>query len=304
MSESLSKSSGEKAKPHVQPRFVAEASSNHGQDLRRALLLVEAAASSGFAAVKFQYFRARELFASEVLERSAFHRSRADWELPVSFIPVLSEGARAHGLDFSCTPFSLSAVTELAPHVDFLKVASYELLWDDLLRECARTGLPLVVSTGMADLAEVDHAVGVVLSEGCEDLTLLHCVSAYPTPTAEANLGAIATLREHTGLPVGWSDHTNDPAVIHRAVHRWGSSFVELHLDVDGQGAEFAPGHCWLPETAGPLIRDLRAGIESDGHGRKEPAPSEEPDRVWRADPSDGLRPLLEERARWRDGRP
>ena len=79
---------------------------------------------------------------------------------------------------------------------------------------------------------------------------------------------------------------------------------MELHLDVDGQGAEFGPGHCWLPETAGPLIRDLRAGIESDGHGRKEPAPSEEPDRVWRADPSDGMRPLLEERARWRDGRP
>lgn len=290
--------------PQAPPLFVAEASSNHGQSLHRALLLVDAAAASGFDAVKFQYFRVRELFSQEILEQSESHKARTAWELPSSFISALSERARAQGIQFSCTPFSLSAVTELAPHVDFLKIASYELLWDDLLRECARTGLPLVVSTGMADLAEVDHAVEVVLSEGCADLTLLHCVSAYPTPTAEANLGAIATLREHTGLPVGWSDHTNDPAVIHRAVHRWGASFVELHLDVDGQGAEFAPGHCWLPETASPLIRDLRAGVESDGHGRKEPAPSEAPDRVWRADPSDGLRPLLEERARWRDGRP
>ena len=283
---------------------MAEASSNHGQDLSRALLLVDAAANSGFDAIKFQFFRVSDLFAPAVLERSALHRARALWELPSHFVPELSICARENGLMFSCTPFSLSAVAEILPHVDFLKVASYELLWDDLLRECARTGLPLVVSTGMADLAEVGHAVEVVLSEGCEDLTLLHCVSAYPTPTDEANLGAIATLREHTGLPVGWSDHTNDPAVIHRAVHRWGASFVELHLDVDGQGAEFGPGHCWLPETAGPLIRDLRAGIEADGHGRKEPAPSEEPDRVWRADPSDGLRPRLEERARWRDGRP
>lgn len=272
--------------------------------MARALEIVAKASNAGFDAVKFQLFRVDELFAPEVLRNSPEHRAREQWELPAGFIPELAAGARSQGLNFSCTPFSLSAVEELVPHVDFLKVASYELLWDDLLRECAMTGLPLVVSTGMADLAEVDHAVEVVRSAGCEDLTLLHCVSAYPTPAAEANLSAIATLREHTGLPVGWSDHTNDPAVIHRAVHRWGASFVELHLDVDGQGAEFGPGHCWLPGTAGPLIRDLRAGIEADGHGRREPAPSEEPDRVWRADPSDGLRPLLEERARWRDGRP
>ena len=286
------------------PRLIAEASSNHGQELARSLSLVRAAASVGFDAVKFQLFTIGDLFAPEVLARSPKHLERGSWELPSDFIPKLSAEARERGLEFSCTPFSLSSVEELVPHVDFLKVASYELLWDDLLRECAMTGLPLVVSTGMADLAEVDHAVEVVRSAGCEDLTLLHCVSAYPTPAAEANLSAIATLREHTGLPVGWSDHTNDPAVIHRAVHRWGASFVELHLDVDGQGAEFGPGHCWLPETAGPLIRDLRVGVEADGHGRKEPAPSEEPDRVWRADPSDGLRPRLEERARWRDGRP
>ena len=285
-------------------RLFAEASSNHGQDLNRSLSLIRAAETAGFDGVKFQLFCVNELFAPEILAYSLKHQERKSWELPSHFIPELSTQAHGRGLEFSCTPFSLSAVEELVPHVDFLKVASYELLWDNLLRECAMTGLPLVVSTGMADLAEVNHAVEVVRSAGCEDLTLLHCVSAYPTPAEEANLSAIATLREHTGLPVGWSDHTNDPAVIHRAVHRWGASFVELHLDVDGQGAEFGPGHCWLPETAGPLIRDLRAGIEADGHGRKEPAPSEEPDRVWRADPSDGLRPLLEERARWRDGRP
>lgn len=290
--------------PWGPPHFVAEASSNHGQDLDRALLIVEAAAAAGFNAVKFQYFRMRELFAPEILAQSASHRSRTAWELPSSFIPVLSAQARAQGMHFSCTPFSLSAVTKLAPHVDFLKIASYELLWDDLVRECAKTRLPLVISTGMANLAEVDHALEVAFGAGCEDLTLLHCVSAYPTPIEDANLSAIETLRAHTGLSVGWSDHTNDPAVIHRAVHRWGASFVELHLDLDGRGAEFGPGHCWLPDTAGKLIRDLGVGVKADGHGRKEAAPSEEPECVWRADPSDGLRPLLEERARWRKIRP
>jgi N-acetylneuraminate synthase len=291
--------------PQVQDiQLVAEASSNHSKDLTRALQLVTQAANAGFDAIKFQLFRVNDLFSREILNDSFEHRSREDLELPPHFIPDLADTAHDLGIEFSCTPFSLSTVEYLAPYVDFLKVSSYELLWDDLLRECAMTGLPLVISTGMANLEEVDRAVDVVQSAGCETLTLLHCVSAYPTPASEANLAAIATLRAHTGLPIGWSDHTNDPAVIHRAVHRWGASFVELHLDVDGEGAEFYPGHCWLPETAAPLIRDLRSGINCDGTGIKEPALAERPDRQWRADPSDGLRPLLAERARWRDGRP
>ena len=284
--------------------FVAEASSNHHRDIQRASLLIEASARAGFDAVKFQLFSLPDLFAPQILAASAKHRERSAWELPYEFIPELSAHAREVGLEFSCTPFSLAGVSQLVAHVDFLKVASYELLWDDLLTECAQTGLPMVLSTGMATMEEVQRAVGVVYDAGCQDLTLLHCVSAYPTPTAEANLAAIATLRERTGLPVGWSDHTNDPAVIQRAVNRWGASFVEMHLDIDGQGAEFAPGHCWLPDTAEAVITDIRHGIEADGHGRKEPAPSELADRVWRADPSDGLRPMLIERDRWRDGAP
>ena len=282
--------------------FVAEASSNHQQDLSRALALVESAAQCGFDAVKFQLFSINDLFAPDILARSDEHSARSAWELPLEFIPKLAQRAHDLGLEFSCTPFSLTAVEQLVPHVDFLKVASYELLWDALIRECAQSGLPLVLSTGMAGIEEVDHAVQVAINAGCRDLTLLHCVSAYPTPTHEANLAAIKTLRERTGLPVGWSDHTNDPAVIQRAVHRWGASFVEMHLDLDGNGAEFAPGHCWLPATATSLIAGIHRGLLADGHSRKEPSPSEIPDLMWRADPSDGLRPMLDERKRWEDG--
>ena len=286
------------------PVFCAEASSNHNGDLDRALALVDAAAMSAFDAVKFQLYRVDDLFSPEAQMAKPELAARKAWQLPPEFIPALARRARGHGLEFSCTPFSLDAVETIASHVDFLKIASYELLWSDLLKACARTGLPVVLSTGMATEDEIDAAVLTLHSSGCEDLTLLHCVSAYPTPTAEANLAAIETLHDHTGLPVGWSDHTNDSAVINRAVNRWGASFIELHLDLDGQGAEFGPGHCWLPETAGPLIQSLRVGMKADGHGRKEPAPSERHDRVWRADPSDGLRPLLETRQRWRDGGP
>ena len=121
---------------------------------------------------------------------------------------------------------------------------------------------------------------------GATDITLLHCISAYPAPAREANLSAIAAIRDATGCKVGWSDHTRRPAVIERAVHRWGASAVEFHLDLDGKGAEYLAGHCWLPEEIAPVIARIREAFEADGTGFKEPQPAELADRDWRADPA------------------
>ncbi len=280
-------------------RFVAEVSSNHHGSLERSLAFIETAARIGADAVKFQLFRVRELFAPEILAQSAVHRSREAWELPVEFLSPLAEAAHARGLQFSCTPFSLAAVTELEPHVDFFKIASYELLWDDLLSACAASRHPLVLSTGMATHDEVHHAVEVIAKAGCRDLTLLHCVSHYPTRPAEANLRALETLRgiahsaDFPGVRVGWSDHSVEPGVVQRAIHRFGAEMIEFHLDLDGQGEEFASGHCWLPGPMQELIRQVRLSQVADGHPDKGPTPDEMAERDWRADPSDGLRPLL-----------
>jgi N-acetylneuraminate synthase len=275
-------------------KFIAEISSNHGCDLERSLRFIDVAAEIGCDAVKFQLFRIDELFAPEILSRSEAHRRRRQWELPLDFLPALAERCRQRGIEFSCTPFYLDAVAQLQPHVAFYKIASYELLWHELLIACARTGKPVVLSTGMATQEEIAAAVAALRAGGCRDLTLLHCTSAYPTPYAEANLAAIETLRQATGCAVGWSDHTVEPGVIHRAVHRWGATLVEFHLDLDGSGAEYAAGHCWLPEQIGVVIRQVRRGFDADGSGRKEPVAAEMPDRMWRADPADGLRPLRE----------
>ena len=279
--------------------FIAEASSNHAQDLSRALAFVDAAADAGCDAVKFQLFRITELFAPEILARSARHRARADWELPVSYLEPLAARCREKKILFSCTPFYLGAVEELAPFVAFYKIASYELLWGGLLEACAATGKPVILSTGMATMPEIETAVATLRRAGARDITLLHCVSAYPTPPEEANLSAMSAIRAATGVPVGWSDHTRSPAVIERAVHRWNAAAVEFHLDLDGAGAEFASGHCWLPGEIAPVIARIREGIRADGEGFKAPAPSELADREWRADPADGLRPLRHLRAGW-----
>ena len=276
--------------------FVAEVSSNHNRDLDRCLSFVEKSAGIGCSAVKFQLFKIDQLFAPEVLQTSVEHRRRKDWELPVEFLPELSKACRKANIQFACTPFYLKAVEELFPYVHFYKIASYELLWNDLLIECAKTNKPVVLSTGMATLKEIRNAVETLRTAGCKDLTLLHCVSGYPAPVAEANLTAIETLRHNFDVQVGWSDHTVTPGVIYSAVHRWQASMIEFHLDLEGLGAEFETGHCWLPDRIGHVIRTINEGLLSDGTGEKLPTPSELPDRDWRADPEDGLRPLKRKR--------
>jgi len=281
------------------PIFIAEASSNHGRDLARALGFVDAAADSGCDAVKFQLFKIDRLFAPEILAKSEKHRRRKEWELPIAHLGPIAERCSKLGILFSCTPFYVEAVEELRPFVAFYKIASYELMVRPLLEACAATGKPVVLSTGMARMDEIVEAVATLRRAGATDITVLHCVSAYPTPAAEANLSAIEALRQATGCKVGWSDHTRRAAVIERAVHRWGAEVIEFHLDLDGHGAEYAAGHCWLPHEIASVIARLRESFAADGTGFKEPQPSEREDREWRADPTDGMRPLKSVRAVW-----
>lgn len=286
-------------------RVVAEVSSNHHGSLERCLEFVRVAAEVGCAAVKFQQFRVRELFCAEALARSEDLRSREAWELPEAFNRDLSIACADHGVAFSSTPFYLDAVPLLEPLVSFFKLASYQLLWDRMLHEVAQTSRPVVLATGMATLDEVAHAVDVLRAGGCRDLTILHCVSLYPTAPEDANLAAIETLRSTFDVPAGWSDHTVDPRVVRRAVHRFGATMVELHLDLDGAGDEFHAGHCWLPGALAETIQSLDAvGADADpaprpmdGDGIKAPREREAHERGWRSDPSDGLRPLLATRA-------
>lgn len=283
----------------MSPIFIAEASSNHARDLGRALAFVDAAADAGCDAVKFQLFKIDRMFAPEILSRSEKHRARREWELPLDHLAPLAERCSARGIQFSCTPFYLEAVEELRPYVHFYKIASYELLVTPLLEACANTGKPIVLSTGMATMEEIKTAAETLKRVGAKDVTLLHCVSAYPTPPEEANLSAISAIRVATGCAVGWSDHTRKPSVIERAVHRWGANVVEFHLDLDGKGAEYAAGHCWLPEEIAPVIARIRESMAADGDGFKGPQASELSDRDWRADPSDGMRPLRHIRSEW-----
>ena len=280
-------------------RFVAEISSNHNRDLRRAKQFIEAAAEIGCDAVKFQLFKIEELFAPEILHNSASHRKRRDWELPIEYIQPLSAHAHDLGLEFGCTPFYLDAVDILEPYVDFYKIASYEILWKELFMKCSSTGKPIVFSIGMATLDEIEDAIVTIKMGKTNSVSILHCNSAYPSPIKDSNLNTIHYLRDKLKdivkpirLNVGWSDHSCDPAVVYRAVHHHHASEIEFHLDLDGKGDEFSAGHCWLPEEIETVIHSVQNGFNADGESGVYISKSEEPDRNWRADPSDGLRPF------------
>lgn len=281
-------------------KFIAEVSSNHNCDLDRCFKFIDKAAEAGCYAIKFQLFKVDELFSKEVLNKSKKHRDRKNWELPPSFVPLLAERSKKKGIKFICTPFYLEGVKVLSKYVDYFKIASYEMIWDDLLKNCARTGKPILMSTGMATIFEIKHAVNILKDNGCLKPVLFHCTSSYPTPYNEANLSAIKTIRLETNCEVGWSDHTAEESVIQRSIHKWGASFIEFHLDIDKKGEEYKQGHCWLPNDIKKLIENVQKAIGSDGNGIKKPTPSELPDRDWRADPSDGLRPLKKIRKTWK----
>ena len=271
--------------------FISEVSSNHFQKIERIIKFIDQSARIGCSAVKFQLFRIDKLFSKEVLIKKPETLDRKEWELPIKYLPIISDHCKKKKIQFSCTPFYIEAVEELDRYINFFKIASYELLWDDLLIECAKTKKPIVLSTGMANINEIEHAVEVIKNNGCNDLSILHCISAYPTPSNEANLAAIQTLKDKFNCPVGWSDHTANPAVINRAIHKWGAKIIEFHMDLEGKGPEFKSGHCWLPEQIADVISQAEVAISADGDGIKRPIKSEKPDRLWRADPGDGLRP-------------
>lgn len=279
--------------------FTAEVSSNHNNDLNRSLKFIEESSKAGCTSVKFQLFKIDQLFSKEILDKSENHRSRKKWELPLEFIPELSKYAHELGLQFSCTPFYLEAVNELEPYIDFYKIASYELLWKELFVECANTGKPIVFSTGMSTIDEIRDTLDSIKNLKTKDITILKCTSAYPTPIEEANLKAIDTLKRELNeysdffdLSFGYSDHTVSKNVINRAVNHYNSSFIEFHLDLDGQGEEYKAGHCWLPYQIKDVIDNINLDFITDGNGEFGPTNSEIPDRLWRADPSDGLRPF------------
>jgi sialic acid synthase SpsE len=199
---------------------IAEAGANHNRDLGLARELVAVAADAGADAVKFQTYTGKDLYSSRTPRFEYLEDDRSPQELldaialPREWQEQLAEYARSLGIAFFSSPFDHAAVDGLAAlGVPAMKIASFELVDLDLIRHAAQTGVPLILSTGMATYGEIEDALAAAGETGNDAIALLRCVSLYPAPPDMINLRAMATLRGAFRVPVGLSDHTTGTAV-------------------------------------------------------------------------------------------
>src|SRR2546426_244108 len=220
---------------------VAELSANHNQDFDQAVRIIQAAKQAGADAVKLQtytpdtitihsngeYFR---INSGTLWDGCKLHELYADAYTPWDWHPRLKIIASELGLDLFSSAFDPTAIDFLEQmNVPAHKVASFEIVDIPLIQKMARTGKPLIISTGMASLEEMDEAVQMARLAGAEQLALLKCTSAYPASPDEMNLRTIPELANRFGVPVGLSDHTMGIAVPVAAV-ALGASIIEKHL--------------------------------------------------------------------------
>jgi sialic acid synthase SpsE len=216
-------------KSESQPFVIAEVGSNHNQSFDMALRLIDSAVEAGAHAIKFQLFLADKLYAPG----QGLYDIFKSIELNREWVPRLARHAEERGAIFLASPFDNEAVDLLAEAgaVAF-KVASSEAVNLSMLKYIAKKGKPVILSTGMCDLADVHEAVEVIRSEGNNNIVLLHCSALYPTPPDKVNLRVMDTMRAAFKLPVGFSDHTLDITVPVAAVAR-GACVIEKHLTLD-----------------------------------------------------------------------
>lgn len=235
------------------PYVIAEIGSNHNGDMALCRKLIDAAAQAGAHAVKFQSWNEHTLIAREEYEAntqysdkkkhfgSLLEMVRAYQLTPEQHLEA-RDYCRERGIAFASSCFSPEEVDLLAGMgVPFLKIASMDITHPLLLRYAARTKLPIVLSTGMATLGEIETAVDIMRAEGNNDIVLLHCVSIYPPDYQTINLRNISSLKAAFDVPVGFSDHTIGTTIPLAAV-ALGACIIEKHftLDKDMEGWDHA----------------------------------------------------------------
>lgn len=265
--------------------IIAEAGVNHNGDIQIAKKLVDVAKECGADAIKFQTFKAEES-TSAIAEKADYQKENEPiketqlemikkLELPFEAFGEIKEYCDNKDIDFISTPDGIESLSYLINlNVSIIKIGSTEVTNYSFLKQVAQTGKPIILSTGMSTLGEVEKAVDVIIEAGATNLSLMHCTTDYPTAIEDVNLRAMLTLRNAFGLQTGLSDHTlgNEAAIAATAL---GASCIEKHITLDRNMA--GPDHkaSMPPEEFAGYVKAIRNTEILLGDGRKRPTEHE-----------------------------
>lgn len=266
---------GKKIGPDYKPYIIAELSANHNGDINRAYQIMEEAVKAGADAIKIQTYTHDTMTID--CDNDDFKIKGGLWDgqtlyelytkahLPWEWNKLLFEKARELGITIFSTPFDFTAVDLLEElNAPAYKIASFELIDLPLVARVAKTGKPMIISTGMGNLTEIEEAILTAKENGCKELIVLHCVSGYPVSASEYNLKTIADIAQRFDVLTGLSDHTIENATSVSAV-ALGACLIEKHVTLDRAGGGADDSFSLEPNELTALCKDSKTAWEAIG---------------------------------------
>jgi pseudaminic acid synthase len=277
---------GVKIGPNYKPYIIAELSANHNGDINRAFEIMKAAKASGADAIKLQTYTHETItmdcdteefmIRGGLWDGQSLYQLYKDAHMPWEWHKPLFEKAKELGITIFSSPFDFTAV-ELLEGLDApaYKIASFEIVDLPLIAKVAKTGKPMIISTGMANKNEIHEAINTARNNGCEELVVLQCVSGYPAPAEQYNLKTIPDIAKRFNVLSGLSDHTIDNATAVTSI-ALGACLIEKHVTLDRNGGGADDSFSLEPQELKKLCEDTKTAWLSLGKVNYERTASEQ----------------------------
>ena len=248
--------------------LIAEIGTNHNGDASTARELIHTAVNAGADSVKFQIIHPEGLylprfFVGGSYESNPVYKQRFESMLSDNEYRNLAVYAKSCGIPMSASVFDTRGLEILKEiNAPYVKIASCDLNNSRFLKDAASLGKKIILSTGMASLQEIEHAINEIIATGNNDLIVMHCISVYPCATKDTNMGFIDVLRTHFELPIGFSDHTESSLAAAVAITK-GATWIEKHITLDRSSSGFDHAYAMEPTEFAKYAKDIQNTVEA-----------------------------------------